>query len=181
MGKTAISIREALGFGSLRNGLDAFRTEHAKARKKVEDLKRQREEIASAPPARADMYAMVDAWVDRTRESYRKGLVPFFRSAIDRPASLPMIGDTDLLSLKAGPAPSVRPAVSDGALILMLGPERIKECLHAEIDALISTEGLPADKREAKLEELDKQIDDMEQEFDRLRREAADSGLYLEG
>ncbi len=181
----------------LRSVLVSASSDYAAARRAIEQLKREREEIACAPAHRDDLQAALMELVDYKAANFwaildeRLGLLA--RCGLERISktlgSDVMVGSQEAryfgsyVQLRnSGSLHTLgdRDAVSTGCLLALLGDEAVKTALRARIAALtIPNEGLPAAERQRKLADLDEQIELAEADLEHMRKTIESSGLRL--
>ncbi|NCA72237.1 MAG: hypothetical protein EOM91_19625 [Sphingobacteriia bacterium] len=177
---------------ALRAALSSATSDYNAALAELERLKRDREEIAHAPCARADLIAELSTWVDKVAAGYESALdqrlMTFAKSGPDRAArELNLSGFSSLRNFfglvynNTGDLWRVKDdwAASDAALIYLVGPDRVKALLRARVEALDFTDGLLSDVRRARLAELDAQIQATETELESMREALRASGLAV--
>jgi hypothetical protein len=172
----------------LRKAIEALRVQLDRAASEIDALVEQRHLIATAPPAREDMYRAIDEWTDREAARYRKPL----RELLEGMINAPMLTDSLMsdparpwfgrpLSLATGQHERLDgPAVHHGAMCLAAG-ELIRAALKAEADALLAgqPQGLPLDQRRQKLSELDSLISEKKSALAAMKSEAQAAGLSI--
>lgn len=152
-------------------------------KEKIEQLKKQREDIATAPAAKSDIKAQITQAIEERSKQYEK----HFRRQMDRfvraPARAAEPGQLrqDLLltiTPDNGQMPSFYTAEAGMAAIfkrLML------EGLHAQVDAMDWPEqGLPAAERAKALGELDTSIAKLESELSDMLGSARSAGISID-
>lgn len=153
-------------------------------RNKIEELKRQREDVATAPAALEDVRAAYVAAVEERRASFRAGLASTVDSLRARPDLLAQPGRVRrgaLLFLASENYSSPEPAALVENGVMALFSEQVIQALSSELEALDwSGAGLPMVKREKKLAELDAEIAKLELEFSGLLAEARSAGIVID-
>lgn len=175
-----------IDFSELRKALAGLSGSVKALRVRIETLKRQREDIATAPTARADIQAMLAAWLDEQAGQYRKNVGVMLMAFIKRATWVSehaRVADAVTL-VAATPTPGANPTFRtvDAAVIGLLLPQ-IRENLPKLIDAVEwpGPEGLPLKERTAELARLDEEISRLEAEEAALVAQAASAGVVLDG
>lgn len=146
-------------------------------RSRIEKLKREREDVANAPASKADVKAMIAEWVHARGAAYqpalRKFMEPYIRSAANK---APM----GLLNSAVGRDAVPNVGGMDTVLCGIFG-QAVLDALFREIDAMEwPAEGLPMEKRAAKVAALDKQISELMQQEQQLTTDARAAGIVVE-
>lgn len=158
-------------------------------RSDIENLKRERESVQTAPAARADVKAIAHAWVKDRADTYAKQLARSWTRAINQPEKL--LNDDrmpEMLSLCGAivfHSPTGVPAGGagvDSALCALFGTELMTEALGKVIDKMPwpGPEGLPLVQRKKRLSELDAEIAKREDELEKMLRAAAAAGVVIQ-
>lgn len=159
------------------------RKEYVDTRREEETLRRERDMIAAAPRARADVAAAVAAWVDTRGAAHAAGIEGQLRSTIlgstvaNRPMRLPeaftvvgALATSDTLSA----------ADLDAALCALAGPELKRVLLDlVEKAQWPAAEGLPAAQRAQRIAALDERIAALAAQADEIQRQAEEAGIRL--
>lgn len=165
----------------IKNSVGALAGQVKELGAKIENLKRQREDIATAPPALEDVKAAYVAAVEARRASFRDGLARFVGSFKASPdAVMGALGHGRLLFMASdsyvAPYPSV--LVENG--IAALFSEQVIKAMSSELEALDWSEaGLPMAKRKKKLESLDAEIAALERNRNELITGARNAGVTI--
>jgi hypothetical protein len=171
----------------LRKAIDALRTQLDRAASEIASLEAQRENVATAPPAAADLHAAIDAWVDAQADRYKRPLHELLTAMIGAPLAVdglmldsarPWFGK--VLSLAGQNERLDGPAVHHGAMCLV-ATDLVSAALKSEVDALLATQaqGLPLAERRARLAELDAKIAERRAALATLKAEAAAAGVSI--
>lgn len=168
-------------FDGLRRTVSKLASELRELQARLDDLCEQRRQLDAAPLPRSDVIAGVDEWIDAEAAAYAphvRGMLSHFFGRARAPERVPAHGWP----------PPVLGATSHGFQRDRIIPpaafwcfrETIREAIHREIAALdFSEAGPPLAEREAQRQALDKQITDLEQRIERLRKHAAEAGLNI--
>lgn len=178
----------SLDLTGLKSAVQNVAKEHGNLVRSLEDMKRRREDIAAAPANRADLASFVEDWVDGQSSAYsaalRRRLQDIGRRAENLEGGVASVPAHFVRLLGIDVSPHARADVQHvqpEAVLLMLGPEHVKDTFRKVIEALdIPNEGLPLAQRKLELGKLDKQIGEAEEQLGKLRREAADAGIHLD-
>ena len=164
---------KAIDFSSLGQAIsqlgDAIQSRMASR----EALAQERDRIAALPMHRDDLIASVSEWIDSVKPHYARHLqeilAPRSRRA-DRPLPESRHGDFGLLGDQF--------KVTTFPILALLGPQ-IKASLATMIRELPldDAEAIPAGERQAMLESLDRQIEQLDSELADLHQQAAAAGL----
>ncbi len=166
---------------ALRHEIDNRKTE-------IAALVAQREAVATATPARQDMFDAIDARLEADAARYRRELHNAFGVLAMQPLLLdtrlgPDHGtyDIDLLALASGHGRAPGPEAASAAGLALLAGAMIRESLHREVGDFLAgkTEGLPLTERRAELARLDAEIAAKREELNNLVAEAAAAGVTL--
>lgn len=168
----------------LRKSVGALAAQLKERRQRIEVLKRQREDIASAPPALEDVRAAYISAVEERRASFREGLVRTVDSLKARPELIAQPGRVRrgaLLFLASENYASPEPAAIVENGIAALFSEQVIKALSSELEALDwSDAGLPMVKREKRLADLDAEVSALEGELSALIADARSAGVVVD-
>jgi hypothetical protein len=177
---------------ALRAALSTATRDYNAALAELERLKRERDEIAQAPCARADLIAELERWTDRIAAEYEDALdnrlMLFAEVGPDRlareldPSGFSSLRDLfSLVRTNRGSIDDLKDqrTASGGALVYLAGPDRVKALLRARVEALDFKDGLPAAARRARIAELNAQIQAVEDELESMREALRASGLAV--
>ncbi len=152
-------------------------------RGEIETLQQQREDMATAAPAREEVKAMIRQWIDSRQGEFNKAMqITFGRfkhpgwldSDEDVSRHVTVLGVRQMLDAVPGTGSM------DDVMCGLFGPQ-ILQAFSAGIDAMPwPGEGLPRAKRKVELERLDQKIADLIEQADVLRRKALDAGIVIE-
>lgn len=150
---------------------------------KIEELKKQREDIATAPAAKSDIKAQISREIEDRAAKYEK----HFRRQMDRfvraPARIADGGQLrqDLflaITPENGQAASFLTAEMGMAAIFK---KLMIDGLHAQVDAMEwPDQGLPAAERARSILELDDSIGRLERELSELLGSARSAGISID-
>lgn len=141
----------------------------------VEALMRQREDIAYAPLAKEDLIAKLYDWLDYQQDqvanNLRRHLKDLARPAVELNVqhTLPFMRTNEYVRMSE---------VSWLPFIGLLAPS-LKECVRELVDGIhdYPKNAIPMDEREARIAELDTQIDALDDEIAELRKIARQAGI----
>lgn len=169
----------ALNFDSIKKALATLGDEKARLTKKLEGLKREREEIAEAPLAKADLIAALSNDVDRLAANYN--LERTVASMRDSPLDDHFNSALPTALMHAGPNGVVNmQAPSQAALCFFFGGV-IKQRISEEIDSVYPVaEGLPKQERTAALAKIDAEIGDVQGKLEELTEQADRAGIKMQ-
>ncbi len=151
---------------------------------KLEELKREREDLLNLPVAKSDLIAGLDNWVDRISMNYRERIAVNLKRFAARPREADKIGSYShsvkpelfCIDHRGIPYPE---KVPEDALVFLFG-EQIKDVIQAEIKALdLPDEGPVFSERNKQVERLDREIEQMEATLETLKEAAKESGMYF--
>ena len=169
-----------IDFSFLRKSREQLIEKREKMFADLEDLRRQRDRVLSAPGSKEDLKAMLGDWVasnsGKYRAQLRETLLKFTRS----PRSMTPHDLVNVMSL-AGPPSTYGEAVAtanvDQALCGLFGP-LLKTALVEEIDGMEwHSHSLTAVERQAQADDLDKRITDLQKEINALNAAAEEAGV----
>ncbi len=171
-----------LDFLTLKKSVSAFAGQIRGISQRIEELKREREDIATAPPAFQDVVDAYARELDARRESFRAGLaqkIGYFHGQPGQMEKPLPLGKSPLLGL-ADENYSVAPVhVLENGLAVVLG-DQILNALTAELKSLDwSKAGLPWTERRKRMAEMDAQITRYEKELAELRAAAQEAGIVI--
>lgn len=170
-------------FLSLKKSVNAFAGQIKGLSRQIEQLKRERENIMTAPPALQDVVEAYKRELDVRRNAFRDGFarkINYFHAKpalLERPRPL---GDSSLLAL-ASENYSIAPFhLLENGLAVVLG-DQILRALTAELEVLDwSKAGLPWAERRKRIAEMDAQIARHEKELAELRTSAQEAGIIID-
>lgn len=152
-------------------------------KEKIEQLKKQREDIATAPAAKSDIKAQITQAVEERAKQYEK----HFRRQMDRFVRAPA-RVTDPAQLRQDLLLAITP--DNGQMASFYTAETgmsaifkrlMLEGLHAQVDAMDWPEqGLPAAERANAIHELDESIAKLETELRELLGSARSAGISID-
>jgi hypothetical protein len=170
-----------------RDAVGGLQATFGAAKKELDALQADRDEIARAPTARSDIKAAISVWVDEQAADYRAKLDPIFDVLSALPgeidAALRPEGGREHLTRLFGQARFSlnHEAAAVGALVLSVGPDAAKAALHRELERALPAEGgMPKAQRDAELARLDAEIRDRTTALDQMRRDSTQIGLVLQ-
>ena len=166
-----------LDFLGLKQSIDALSGKLKAVRQQAEGLRREREELAAAPPTRADAVAAVHSYIDHEGARFRERILYPAWGLLTRPDRLGRVNPNILTAMP--PDSTASPRSMELALFALLGPT-FKDAVAQAIDAMPWPEGaLPMAERQAQLAELDERIGKLEAEEAELLTHAAKAGVLL--
>jgi len=172
-----------LDFLSLKKSVTAFAGQIKSLGRQVEQLKRQREDIATAPPALQDVVGAYARELDARRASFRSGFarkINYFHGQPGQIAAPLPLGNNSLLALAAENYSTAPYQALENGLAVVLG-DQILRALTAELEALDwSKAGLPWAERRKRIAELDANISALEKELAELRTSAQEAGIIID-
>ncbi|MBP6252477.1 MAG: hypothetical protein KA387_06965 [Rubrivivax sp.] len=168
---------------SIKAALTGLKTDQRKRRAQLETLRRERDLVATAPAARADIKAALRAYVDAGGERYSTLLQRALAPLVAKPS---MLTDPErvagVFGLVAATAPQGNPTPRGFDLVLSgLAAELTVAAIDRAVDAMTwpAPEGLPLAERAAELQRLDAAISRLESEEEAVAAQARDAGLML--
>jgi len=164
-------------FSAIKNALKNVGDEHQKLLTKLEKLKRERDEVAASPIPKNELKEKIVGLLDSVSNNYPKQLLNDFRhQVVGEPMTHPEIRIGNILRNGTGNS------VSANTLLYLLR-DQIAEGIKRAVDEMPypGPEGLPTAEREAKLADLDKQIEKAETELQKLTSQAQAAGVELKG
>lgn len=150
---------------------------------KIEELKKQREDIATAPAAKSDIKAQISRVIEERATQYEK----HFRRQMDRfirtPARI-----TDAAQLRQNLFLAIPPENGQTASFLTsemgmaaIFKKLMIDGLHAQVDAMEwPDQGLPAAERARAILELDDSISRLELELSEMLGSARSAGISID-
>lgn len=152
----------------------------------IEQLLREREDVANARAHRSDVKRLFDEQFARWEQVYAKSLQQHLEPVVRSLGSFagPERAENasrylSVTSIQPGLSQSPTPRSLDMALFALLGAQ-LKPAFYAAIDALDWTgEGLPMAERAAKLADIDRRLDALKREELELVQALAEAGLTL--
>ncbi|ADC71745.1 conserved hypothetical protein [Thioalkalivibrio sp. K90mix] len=142
-------------------------------RQKIQDTRRERDQLATAPLPAEEIQARVDAWINRKAEQAQRrfGLVG---QALARPGGR-VETEVDPFHVYArGEAK----AADVGPLLCAMFPERVRDAVMSGLNP--DADALPMSERPARLADLDRQVLALETAEEDAIREAAAAGVTIE-
>lgn len=170
-------------FLSLKKSVNAFAGQIKTLSRQIEQLKRERENIVTAPPALQDVVGAYERELDARRKSFRDGLarkIDYFQGQPGQLENPLPLGSSSLLAL-AHENYSIAPfQVLENGLAVVLG-DQILRALTIELEALDwSKAGLPWAERRKRIADMDAQIERLEKELADLRTSAQEAGIIID-
>ncbi len=162
--------------GNLTN--DKQRAAVEKVRVQILDLKAERERFEDAPRAKSEALARMRKWVDEVMAPSGEVSIEAFITTFEPKTVIERVS-TGMSN--GGPSQIVGRAGVDSALCWLFG-NMVKERLAAAISdyyAARATEGVTTKERDAKLEELNKRLLDLEIEEERLICQGEEAGIFI--
>lgn len=171
-------------FSSLKKSVQSVADQVKQLRKRIEDLKRQREDIETAPAAKSDIKALVEAWVQSKAVQHQKALRAMLDPFVRKPAKADDVGHVNqymtLLGAVSGQNQIADTRSMDAVICGLFGPQ-ILQGLSRSLDALDwPNEGLPMVQRRVALEKLDEEIAALTEEEQALTESARLAGVIVE-
>lgn len=168
---------------SIKAALTGLKTDQRKRRAQLETLRRERDLVATAPAARADIKAALRAYVDAGGERYSTLLQRALAPLVAKPS---MLADQErvagVFGLVAATAPQGNPTPRGFDMLLSaVAAELTVAAIDRAVDAMTwpAPEGLPLAARAAELARLDGLIAKLEAEEEAVAAQARDAGLML--
>ena len=168
---------------SIKAALTGLKTDQRKRRTQLEALRRERDLVATAPAARADIKAALRAYVDAGGARYSTLLQRAVAPLVAKPS---MLTDAErvagVFGLVAATAPQGTPTPRGFDMVLSgLAAELTVAAIDRAVDAMTwpAPEGLPMAQRAAELARLDGLISKLEAEEEAVAAQARDAGLML--
>lgn len=142
-------------------------------RQKIQDTRRERDQLATAPLPAEEIQARVDAWINRKAEQAQRrfGLVG---QALARPGGR-VEAEADPFTVYARGAAN---GADLGPLLCAVMPDQVRAMVMATVET--DADALPMKDRPARLAELDRQVLALECEEEDTIREAAAAGVTIE-
>lgn len=174
-------LNKALNLAGIRETVQNLRGEVDTLRSKLEKAMREREELAAAPAARADVVAMLNAYIDRQADAFPARLSDSLALFI-RHAQKTATGPTQpmpLLSVPSRLGTSPTPASLEEGIFFAFR-DQVKAGIKAAIEAAPWPDNArPLAEREAKLVAMDEEIASLSKELDALASEATAAGISI--
>lgn len=166
------------------DSLKDFANELSKVRGTIEELQRQREDILYAPACRAEVIAAMTGWVDRQRTEFESHLKKVLLPLVAVPGDVLIPGKVDArlrMSGLSGDRLELHHIEVD-RLTAGLFSNLIGDLLQQSIKAMPwpDKEGLPYDKRQAAVAEVDALLADAKANEKRLLEGARSAGINVE-
>lgn len=173
-------LQDLLG---LRKGAQDFAARMRAVRTKIEQLRREREDILTAPACRADVKEFFASWIEGARDRYACQLRNYAKSITLSPQQLQSAdvvknyGGVCALPIHGGNTPSAM----DTAIAALLGP-MLQKSLFEAVDSIEwpGPEGLPMADRAHRITALDREIERLLAEEKELASVANELRLSIE-
>jgi len=159
----------ALSLNKLTAMFAEVRGEQARLEKRLDECLRRREDLHSLPLPREDFAKIVDGWIDQAQTAYPSKLRQKLESFIDNPLKVPNWGDNGFNPLMIWSSTTPDPA----AFTFLL-----KKQIRAGVAEALAVwdwpekVGPPQAERFKELEKLDKEITDLQQQLETIKRAA---------
>lgn len=170
-------------FTQIKTALASLKSATRSRRGQLETLRRERDLVATAPAARADIKAALRAYVDASGERYTVLLQRALAPLVAKPI---MLGDAErvagVFGLVAATAPQGNPTPRGFDMLLSaVAAELTVAAIDRAVDAMTwpAPEGLPMAQRQAELARLDGLIAQIETEEAEVAAAARSAGLLL--
>ena len=156
----------------------------------IKRLEREVHDLRTAPMARSDLQALIERWFDGAAAEYEQmlrehvaGIVRKAERTNDRcqDMSSPVARMLAVVSVPANSNNPANPRTMDFALAALLGPQ-LKAAVLKAIDKLDwpAPEGLPWKAREAKLDQIEKQLLSLRAKKAEMLSAASANGLVID-
>lgn len=166
---------------SLKKSVQDLGARRKDLRSQIETLQRQREDIATAPPAREDVKAALRGWVEDKAAAYQRLLYGRLDPLLRRPETL-----TDPARVaKVMTLPIVRDVNATASVQAMdevlsfAFQAPLIAALTQAVDSMPFDEGLPMTKRAASIAKLDEQIEALLAQEQELIDGARSAGIAI--
>ncbi len=174
----------AFNLADITASIRGLASQARKLRSDIEKARREHDEIAAAPAARADLKAALHAYVDTSAEKFDALVVRALQPLLTRPARL-HDGErvAEMFGLLAAAAPGGAPTPRAHDLVVCgLARALALSGLDSIVDAMTwpQPEGLPMAQRVVELQRLEKHIAGLEAQEATLRAEARAGGVLLQ-
>jgi hypothetical protein len=172
-------------FTALRRQIAGLGIAVRELRQRIELLTREREDLASAPPARGDVLDMLNKWLDEQAAQCGRNLSVMLGGFLRRAVALGDAGEVrktvTLLGATKAPDVAATPRTADVVFIGLLLPE-LRRNLPGVVEQIpwMAPEGLPLAQRAERLRALDEQIATLEGEEAELVAQAASAGIVVD-
>jgi hypothetical protein len=173
----------------LRDAFTAFTTELGSLRRRRETLLRQREDLLSQAATRADITALLHAWVDCEREQFLETLGRRLQPLIQSPP-VDMLAPDVIKRHTSSNFLGIASAVNGGGVSARAVDEMIAGLFATTMKTFVASainelrwpgeEGLPLAERRAKLAKLDAEIDELSRRESELLAAAAASRVTVD-
>jgi hypothetical protein len=170
----------------LRKSIAELSGQVRELRQTIERKRREREDIATAPPSFEDVYDVFVGWMDRTRDDYLKRLRFTWGSAF---ASVEALQNPEQVTRRMTLAGKTKHVGGlggdlgsdvDGILCCFFG-DQVREALKkAMLSDAWPAGGLPIKQRAAKLKELDAELERLTRKHDELTAAANNAGIRID-
>ena len=173
-------------FNALRTSISALAARVRDLRRQIEIKRREREDILSAPPAKADVLGMLNRWVDGNSEAATKNLQTMLDGFLRRPDFISDEGriGKNVALLGAVPNPNVAPTLQTAEVMLcaLLGAQ-LKDVLPSLLDKVEwpADPGLPLAERAERVAAIDRELETLQDDERELVSQATAAGVNLAG
>lgn len=142
-------------------------------RQKIQDTRRERDQLATEPLPAAEVQARTDAWIERKAERARRRF-SIAGQHLARPGGRVEAEADPFTVFARGEAK----ATDVGPLLCAMFPERVRDAVMAGVNT--DADAVPMSERPARLAELDRQVLELECAEEDTIREAAAAGVTIE-
>lgn len=171
-------------FFNLKKGIDEFTSSLRDVSKRIESLKREREDIACAPPAREDIKTYFRAIIASRGQNYADAIArhvsPLRAKELQQVQDPQHMQHAAVLALTPAGSLAATAKTLDSALCLLMGDE-IKRAIERVVDEMPwPANAMPISERARRLASIDAELDELLARERELVATARSAGLVVE-